>query len=127
VVNELLVELGLARAYVVTADRASAAATIEGLRERATEIGAGLLVAWAGELFEAAGLGVRRRGDGSSDQLTAREQQVLDLVAEGLTNAQIAERLFLSPRTVTVHVSAILRKLGASTRTEAVRLAGGRA
>ncbi|WP_460707725.1 helix-turn-helix transcriptional regulator [Myceligenerans halotolerans] len=51
--------------------------------------------------------------------LTAREQQVLDLVAKGMTNGEIAGRLFISPKTVSVHVSAILRKLGVSSRTEA--------
>jgi DNA-binding CsgD family transcriptional regulator len=51
--------------------------------------------------------------------LTARESEVLGLVADGLRNAEIAQRLFLSPRTVDNHVSAILRKLGADTRAEA--------
>lgn len=51
--------------------------------------------------------------------LTARELEVLGLVAQGLRNAQIAERLVLSKRTVDHHVSAILRKLGVQTRGEA--------
>ena len=50
--------------------------------------------------------------------------EVLGLVADGLRNADIAERLFLSPRTVDHHVSAIRRKLGARTRGEAVAAAG---
>jgi DNA-binding CsgD family transcriptional regulator len=51
--------------------------------------------------------------------LTAREVEVLALVGEGLRNAAIAERLFLSEKTVGHHVSAILRKLGVGTRGEA--------
>jgi DNA-binding CsgD family transcriptional regulator/tetratricopeptide (TPR) repeat protein len=52
--------------------------------------------------------------------LTARESEVLALLAEGRQNAEIADRLVLSRRTVDHHVSAILRKLGAHTRGEAV-------
>jgi DNA-binding CsgD family transcriptional regulator/tetratricopeptide (TPR) repeat protein len=56
-------------------------------------------------------------------ELTRRELEVLGLVAEGLRNADIAERLFLSPRTVDHHVSAIRRKLGSRSRGEAVAAA----
>ncbi|WP_177232010.1 AAA family ATPase [Agromyces sp. CF514] len=58
------------------------------------------------------------------EELTARERQVLELIAEGLSNRQIGERLYISGKTASVHVSAILRKLGASTRTEAAYRAG---
>jgi DNA-binding NarL/FixJ family response regulator len=51
--------------------------------------------------------------------LTAREQEVLVLLAEGLRNAHIAERLVVSAKTIDHHVSAILRKLQVATRTEA--------
>ena len=55
--------------------------------------------------------------------LTARELDVLELVAEGLTNGEIAQRLFVSTRTVDHHVSAILRKLGVPTRARAIAAA----
>jgi DNA-binding CsgD family transcriptional regulator len=55
--------------------------------------------------------------------LTRREAEVLALVAAGLRNAEIAERLYLTPKTVTHHLSAIYTKLGVDTRLEAARLA----
>jgi DNA-binding CsgD family transcriptional regulator len=55
--------------------------------------------------------------------LTARQLEVLALLAEGLTNAEIAERLFVSPRTAEHHVAAVLTKLGATSRREAARRA----
>ena len=55
--------------------------------------------------------------------LTAREVQILGLVAEGLTNAEIGARLHISPKTVDHHVSAVLAKLGASSRRAAVKAA----
>jgi DNA-binding CsgD family transcriptional regulator len=51
--------------------------------------------------------------------LTVREEQVLELVADGLTNAEIGRRLFISPKTAEHHVGAVLRKLGLRTRAEA--------
>jgi DNA-binding NarL/FixJ family response regulator len=57
------------------------------------------------------------------DQLTGREREVMALVAEGLTNDEIAGRLFLSPATARTHVSRILTKLGARDRSQLVVLA----
>lgn len=55
--------------------------------------------------------------------LTGREREILAMMAQGLKNPDIAERLVVSRSTVKFHVSNILRKLGANTRTEAVALA----
>ena len=64
--------------------------------------------------------------DDEIDDLTAREREVLTLVAIGLTNKAIAQRLTISDHTVKFHVAAILAKLGAESRTEAVHLAARR-
>jgi predicted ATPase/DNA-binding CsgD family transcriptional regulator len=55
--------------------------------------------------------------------LSVREVEVLKLVARGLTNAQVAEELYISPRTVNAHVGSVYHKIGSSTRAEAARFA----
>ena len=55
--------------------------------------------------------------------LSAREVEILRLVARGMTNAQIAEEVFVSPRTVNAHLRSIYHKIGSSTRAEAARFA----
>jgi two-component system, NarL family, response regulator YdfI len=62
------------------------------------------------------------RGALAAEPLTERERQVLAMLARGLSNRRIGERLAISDNTVKAHVAAILGKLGAATRTEAVTL-----
>jgi len=61
--------------------------------------------------------------DVATEALTAREQEVLAHVAQGMSNKAIAEALGISDQTVKFHVAAIIGKLGASNRTDAVRRA----
>jgi len=63
--------------------------------------------------------------DPAAEPLTAREREVLHLIAEGLSNQELAARLHLSPQTVKVHTRNIYGKLGVASRTQAV--ARGRA
>jgi len=64
-----------------------------------------------------------RPGDVELESLTAREHEVLALLAEGLPNKAIAHALGISDQTVKFHVAAIIGKLGATNRTDAVRRA----
>ena len=59
-------------------------------------------------------------------RLTPREREILDLVAEGRTNMEIAERLCVSPGTVRRHLENVFRKLGVHTRTAAAAFVGER-
>jgi DNA-binding NarL/FixJ family response regulator len=60
---------------------------------------------------------------GGASSLTSREREVLALLAEGRTNRQLARELYISEKTVSVHVSNILAKLGVRSRTEAAAVA----
>jgi DNA-binding NarL/FixJ family response regulator len=62
----------------------------------------------------------RARMGTAVDELTPREQEILQLMARGLSNSEIADELFLGLQTVKTHVSSLLRKLGARDRTQAV-------
>ena len=96
-------------------------------RARFDQLGAKALVARTDDKLRSIGARVPRGARASTQAnlggLTDRELEVLDLLDEGLRNAEIAERLHLSEKTVGHHVSAILAKLGASSRLEAVRRA----
>lgn len=71
----------------------------------------------------AAGAETAGRGTRDAAELTPREMEVLRLVAQGRSNREIADELFISVKTVSVHVSNILAKLGVSTRGEAAAVA----
>jgi DNA-binding CsgD family transcriptional regulator len=86
------------------------------------EAAAELLSRWRGWRVDELVAVQRRLGIGSEPsgpaELTPREREVAALLAEGLSNAGLAERLYISPRTAAVHVSNILSKLGMASRTE---------
>ena len=84
---------------------------------------------WAGALLatpERSQAPIPERLADREEPLTARELEVLQLLAEGLPNKRIAAQLHISEHTAKFHVSAILLKLGAASRTEAVTLAARR-
>jgi len=62
-------------------------------------------------------------GKGKDDMLTTREREILQLLADGMSNADVATKLFISQETVKSHVRHILAKLEADTRTQAVAIA----
>jgi DNA-binding NarL/FixJ family response regulator len=80
----------------------------------------------AGFVLDAFRTGDAAASDAELDQLTAREREVLQLIARGYRYKEIAGRLHLSPRTVESHVSAVLRKLQLSSRHELTRWAAER-
>ncbi|MFE4470113.1 AAA family ATPase [Leifsonia sp. NPDC056824] len=118
-----LARLRLAEALLESRRRDEAAALLERVVAEAPGRGASLIARWARELIIRARLNlpdvVPRADAAGAPPLTRRERQILALVAEGLTNREIAGRLYISPKTVSVHVSAILAKLGAANRAEA--------
>ncbi|HEX2347849.1 MAG TPA: response regulator transcription factor [Ktedonobacterales bacterium] len=95
-----------------------------------TAAASGLTALDRGLALEAfAGLARRARAEPVSEPtepLTTREREVLQLLAQGIPNKQIAQRLSISEHTVKFHVSAIMTKLGAASRTEAVTTAARR-
>ncbi len=109
--------LALARALVTTApDAASdeARTALGAFRELGATRAMDAAAAVLRQLGEATGAGPRSQGD-----LTARESEVLELVARGMSNAQIAQTLVISQKTAGHHVSRILSKLGVRNRAEA--------
>jgi DNA-binding CsgD family transcriptional regulator len=114
----------LAVALLADGDRVEPASLLERVVAEAPAHGVARVARWADQLRVRAGL-IPPPDDGASHAvgaLTPRERQVLELVAEGLTNSQIGARLFISRKTASVHVSAILAKVGATNRAEAAAI-----
>ena len=104
------------------ADRAATEALLDEVRAICLPLDAAPALARADRLADRLA-SARPAVTGYPAGLTAREAEVLRLVAQGLTDAQVAERLYLSPRTVGQHLRSIYNKLGVSTRPAATRFA----
>jgi DNA-binding CsgD family transcriptional regulator len=130
--NRANAQYHLGGALLRAGDRAAAVDVVTAAAEAAASFGATPLADAVRQLLEHAGLARRddRPDPGATvdavNHLTERELTVLQLLAEGRTNRQIGEELFISPKTASVHVSRILQKLGVENRTEAAA-AGRRA
>jgi DNA-binding CsgD family transcriptional regulator len=121
-----------AEAYLDRRDRGPAAEALRNAHAIATGLPAPPLVGAIDSLAKRARIDLAHVGKAKShvqvdardaQALTPREREVLSLIAEGRTNRQIAETLFITENTAGVHVSRILGKLGAASRTEAATIA----
>jgi DNA-binding CsgD family transcriptional regulator len=113
------VHVGAARCLLAADRRAEATTEVEAAAE--------LLASWRGWRVAQLDQVRTRLGMAPADAaaavsgpaaLTPREREVAVLISDGLTNAELARRLYISPKTAAVHVSSILRKLGVSSRTD---------
>ena len=118
----------LAEALAESGRREDAAAVWRSAAATAAQLRAAPLAAALAGLARRARLDTGANGDGHSPDgvlaaLTDREREVLRLLARGLSNREIGAELFITPKTASVHVSNILAKLGAASRTEAAAIA----
>jgi len=114
--DEIWVRLDLAEA-LLREDRSRGVEEFRVAADRAAAIGSRTQQELAEHALRSVGVRTWRRG-ATGKILTKREEEVAQLVAKGATNREIAETLFLSPKTVERHVSNMLKKLGARNRTE---------
>jgi DNA-binding CsgD family transcriptional regulator len=116
--------LGLAEAAAAAGDRGLVGEAVEEACRIADDLHAAPLREELDTLARRVGLRVSSRSAPDEPELlTVREQEVLRLVAEGLSNRRIAERLYISPKTASVHVSRIIAKLAVANRVEAAAVA----
>ena len=111
----------LAEALVATGDRGAARAHAAEAATAAERMHAAPLRSAVAATV--AGARLSATADAGGTVLTTREREVLALVAEGLTNREVGRRLFISEKTVSVHLSNLMAKLNVSSRTEAVTVA----
>jgi DNA-binding NarL/FixJ family response regulator len=121
----LYAEYRLAVALIQAGDASEAARKLSQIIDEAPTKGAAVVGEWARAIASRLGIRVARRREAAApdlttglERLTPREHEVLALVAQGLSNPEIGRKLYMSPKTASVHVSSILVKLGASNRTE---------
>ena len=112
-----------AQSLLEVGDRGAARAQAAAALAEARAMGAGPLAVAVTDLARRGRLDLPGGAGRSTEVLTQREAEVLELVADGLSNRQIGERLFISAKTVSVHVSNVLAKLGVSGRAQAVSVA----
>ena len=94
-------------------------------RDAFAAMGAEAFAARAGRELLATGETARKRTDETRDELTAQETQIAQLARDGLSNAEIGARLFISPRTVEYHLHKVFAKLGITSRRDLERVLPG--
>jgi DNA-binding CsgD family transcriptional regulator len=127
VYDEAICRTRYAESLLVAGDRIGGRTQLLAAMQTAERLGAQPLMADVRRVAGRAHLEIqphpRSPESDAAHSLTAREREVLELIAFGRTNEQIAHQLYISPKTASVHVSRILTKLGATNRTEAARIA----
>ena len=111
---EAYASLRVAEAELAAGDRRAAAAELSSATTLAAQLGAAPLAALIADVARRGG--IEAIPTSGSDGLTPREREILTQVLAGASNRDIAKALFISPKTVSVHVSALLRKFGVSGR-----------
>jgi DNA-binding CsgD family transcriptional regulator len=119
------VRVNLARAHLLYGEwlrsenrRVDARAQLEIAHDMLSEFGADAFADRARRALHATGAKVRKRADATTPELTAQEAQIARLAGDGLTNAEIGARVFLSPHTVDWHLRKVFAKLGIASRRD---------